>query len=137
MLQRRAGLNDVAADSATVENIELRGGLEGERSVGIVKRRPVSTVIRVNAQGRVALGASSTNEILGGAHGGLGALEIRALFVSGAHSLIRGHLSQRRVGFCIDDGKLLARRQADDPSQSQLVFGDLIVLRDQLLLLLL
>ena len=56
LLQCRPGLNDVAADSATVENIEFRESLKRERSVGTVERRSDIAVIRGNAQVRVALG---------------------------------------------------------------------------------
>ena len=64
-------------------------------------------------------------------------MEICALFVSRAQSLIRGHRSQRGVRCGVGNRELLAERQTDHPSQSQLVFGDLIFLCDQLLLLLL
>ena len=50
---------------------------------------------------------------------------------------VGGHRGQRRVGLCVGDHKLLARRQANHSSQSQLVFANLILLRDQLLLFLL
>jgi hypothetical protein len=109
-LQRSAGLNDVAADSATVENVEFGGKLKGERSIETCRSRSDMAVIRGNAQVRVALSASSTDGILGSAHGCFGAMEIGALLVSCAQSLIQAHLGKRRVGFGIGDRELLTRR---------------------------
>ena len=67
---------------------------------------------------------------------GLVALIIGALIQRGAQRLLLGDGSQRRKRYGFGDVEVLARRQSNHAAQRELVFGELIFLGEQALLLL-